>query len=175
MFKFSKIFIINIFIIILTSAVFAENKVVYIDLDTVFKKTNSGKSILEPLNNLEKKNIEEFKSEEEKLKIEEKQILGSKNLIAKEELKKKINIFKKKIQTYNKSKSDTLDNFKKKKNNEISRFLDFINPLIKNYMKENSVTILIDKKNIYIADSNYDITAQIISIIDKNIDNYNIE
>lgn len=175
MFKFIKIFIINIFIISVTSGAFAENNVAYIDLDTVFFKSNSGKSILEQLNNLEKNTIEDFTSKEKKLKIEENQILSSKNLISKEEFKKKINNFKKTIQIYNMSKSSSLDNFKNKKNNEISRFLDFINPLIKTYMKENSIKILIDKKNIYIADSNYDITPQIISIIDKKIDNYNIE
>ena len=175
MFRFIRVFIINILIICFTNVVFAENKIAYIDLDTVFFKSSSGKSILEQLNNLEKKTIEDFTSKEKKLKIEENQILSSKNLISKEEFKKKIDTFKKTIRIYNKSKSNNLKNFKNKKNNEISRFLDFINPLIKNYMKENSITILMDKKNIYIADSIYDITTQIITIIDKNIDNYNIE
>ena len=175
MFSFKKFFLINILVLTLTNIGFAENKLAYLDLDSVFLKSNSGKFILKQLNELEKITITNLKEIEKKLKFEENQILSSKNLITQEELKKKIELFKEKIESHNKFKSNSLENFKKKKNDEISKFLNLINPLIKNYMKNKSITVLMDKKYIYIADSNYDITDQIIDIINRSVDNYKIK
>jgi Skp family chaperone for outer membrane proteins len=42
-------------------------------------------------------------------------------------------------------------------------------------MKKKSIDILIEKKNIFIAKSNYDITDEIIKNIDDNIKNFIIE
>ena len=36
-------------------------------------------------------------------------------------------------------------------------------------MTDNSISIVIDKKNIYIADKNFDITEDVINIINKKI------
>ena len=46
-----------------------------------------------------------------------------------------------------------------------------INPLIEKYMNDNSISILIDKKNIFIADKNFDITKNLIDLIDNNFQN----
>ena len=115
MFSFKKFFLINILVLTLTNIGFAENKLVYLDLDSVFLKSNSGKFILKQLNELEKITITNLKEIEKKLKFEENQILSSKNLITQEELKKKIELFKEKIESHNKFKSNSLENFKKKK------------------------------------------------------------
>jgi len=104
MFSFKKFFLINILVLTLTNIGFAENKLVYLDLDSVFLKSNSGKFILKQLNELEKITITNLKEIEKKLKFEENQILSSKNLITQEELKKKIKLFKKKIKKNNKLK-----------------------------------------------------------------------
>ena len=55
------------------------------------------------------------------------------------------------------------------------RFLKQINPIIEAYMKKNSIDILIEKKNIFIAHSNYDITDDIIKNIDENINDIIIQ
>ena len=41
-------------------------------------------------------------------------------------------------------------------------------------MKENSIYMLIDKKNVFIASKNYDITNNLIELIDKQIKNIEI-
>ena len=45
-----------------------------------------------------------------------------------------------------------------KKNKELDQFLKLINPIIQEYMKEKSIDIIIDKKNIFMAKSKNDIT-----------------
>ena len=44
-----------------------------------------------------------------------------------------------------------------------------INPIIEDYMSKNSITIVIDKKNVYIANKDSDITNNLIEIINKKI------
>ena len=64
------------------------------------------------------------------------------------------------------------NNLKNKKNilsnDELTNFFNKINPLIEDYMKINSIGILIDKKNVFIGMLKYDITDDIIKIINKN-------
>ena len=66
-------------------------------------------------------------------------------------------------------KSDEINTLKKNRNSELSKLLDLINPIIKDYMTDNSISMVIDKKNIYIADKNFDITENVIDIINKKI------
>ena len=55
------------------------------------------------------------------------------------------------------------------RNKEIIKLINSINPIIENFMNENSISIVFDKKNIFIADKNYDITNDIIEKININI------
>jgi len=48
-------------------------------------------------------------------------------------------------------------------------FINLINPIIEKYMTDNSIYMLIDKKNIFIANNNYDITKKLIELIDNQI------
>jgi len=50
-----------------------------------------------------------------------------------------------------------------------------INPIIEKYMADNSIYILMDKKNIFIANNNYDITKKLIELIDNQIKTIKIE
>ena len=58
-------------------------------------------------------------------------------------------------------------NFTEFKNKELSSVIKSINEVIQNYMKNNSVDVVLDKKNIYIGKNSSDIT----SVILKNIEN----
>ena len=57
----------------------------------------------------------------------------------------------------------------KKKTSELEFFFKKINPIIQAFMNENSVDILMDKKNIFIGKSTHDITNNILSIINEKI------
>ena len=43
------------------------------------------------------------------------------------------------------------------------------------YMAENSIYMLIDKKNVFIANKDYDITENLIELIDNQIKNIDIK
>jgi len=44
-----------------------------------------------------------------------------------------------------------------------------IEPLVSDYIKKNSITIVLDKKNVIIGEKDFDITLKILEIVDKNI------
>ena len=56
--------------------------------------------------------------------------------------------------------------FKKK---QISNLMKSINPIIAEYVKEKSINIVLDKKNILIGKTNYDITKDILVLVDNKI------
>ena len=141
----------------------------YIDLDYIVSNSNPGKKLFEDLKNRENLKINELKEKEKELKNEENKILGSKNLISEDQLKIDIENFQKKLadyKTYNKNEIDKLQN---KRNDEVKNLLNTINSIIETYMDENSISLLLDKKNVYIAHKNYDITDNLIELINKNI------
>ena len=164
---FTKILTFLVFYFFAVSNVTAENKVVYLDIDFLLSNTNVGKKVFLKLKENENSKFNEFNIEEKKLKEEENKILASKNIIAKDQLDQNIKNFKEKLKKYKNSKSREIDNLKKIRNEEILELLNLINPKIEKYMKENSISILLDKKNIFIADKNYDITSDLIKLINQ--------
>ena len=169
MFKIKKKFKILIFLILLNTNAYAENKVAYLDVDFILSQTNIGKSLFNKFKKNEDLKLNEFKVKEQKLKEEENKILASKNIISKEQLDVNIKEFQNKLKNYKNFKSDQINILKKTRKNQIIELLNSINPLIEKYMNENSISILIDKKNIFIANKNYDITNNLIELINKNI------
>jgi len=170
-----KILLSVICLIYLTSNLFAENKVAYIDLDKILVSTDSGKALFKQLNNLEKFELENLKNEEKAFKEEENKILSTKNLLTQDEYTNKVNVFKKKVSVYQNKKKAIIEGLQKKRNTEVVRFLKMTNPLIESIMESNSIDILIEKKNVFIAKSNTDITNVVIDEINKNIKNFEIE
>ena len=71
---FKKFFFIIIFITSIPTMVLSDDKIAFINLDNVLKKSNLGKSIIINLETIDKKNIEFLKSNQINLKDEEKKI-----------------------------------------------------------------------------------------------------
>ena len=171
MLKLKKSITIIIFFIVIPTNIFAENKIAYLDIDFILSNTNIGKSLFKKIQKFESDKINELNDKEKILKDEENKILASKNIISKDELNKNINEFQLKLKNYKNLRLDEINLLKKKRNEDILNLLKSINPVIEKYMKENSISILIDKKNIFIADKNYDITKKLIDLINNNLKN----
>ena len=152
----------------------AENKVSYIDIDYLLSNTVAGKSLMESIKGEEEIKINKFKSKEEEFKNKEKQILAKKNLVTKEEITKELKLLQINFQKYRKDKLKEVDELKVKRNKNIINFLNQINPIIEKYMEDNSITMLLDKKNVFIANKNSDITLILIELIDNKIKSIDI-
>ena len=153
----------------------ANDKISYIDIDYILTNTIAGKSLLEKFKKEEKLKIDKFKISDENFKNKEKNILAKKNLVTNEEINKELKSLQVEFQNYRKNKIKEIDELKAKRNRNILNFVKLINPIIEQYMADNSIAILLDKKNIFIASKNYDITSILITLIDKDIKSIDIE
>ena len=171
---FIKKFVFLILFFNFFSFSYAEEKVAYIDMDFILSESKASKSLFNQLKKIETTQLENLKKKEKILKDNENKILSSKNILSNEEYVKKVNIFKKDLTNYQSKKKEIIRSFNSKQNNEIMRFIKLISPLINEYMDKNSISILIEKKNIFIAKSNYDITKNILEIINNEVKEFKI-
>ena len=162
------IFIVVIFTIF--SSISYSKESYYIDIDFILNNSILGKKIIKKLNLIKNKDLLELEKNENKLRDLEKEISNMKNILSKEELDAKISNLKKNIKLYREEKNKRSNNFKSLRSKELSIFLEKIRPFIEEFMKKNSIAIVFEKKNIFIAQSKYDITLQIIDLINKQFD-----
>jgi Skp family chaperone for outer membrane proteins len=172
---FKKVFFIFFFIFLSINLLKAEDKVSYIDIDYVLTNTLAGKELLNILKKEEELKINKFKLNEDNFKNEEKKILAKKNLISKEEINKELKLLQIKFEQYRKEKIKEVNNLKIKRNKNIVNFMNLINPIIEKYMADNKIYILLDKRNVFIASKNYDITNNLIELIDNQIKNIEVK
>ena len=172
---FKKFFFILILSLLSFNALKADVKTSYVDIDYILSNSIAGKSLLEKLKKEEKLKIDKYKISDENFRDKEKKIIAKKNLITNEEINKELKSLQIEFQSYKKNKIQEIKEFKDKRNRNILNFIKMINPIIENYMTENSISILLDKKNIFIASKDYDITKNLITLIDKKIENIDIK
>ena len=167
---FKRFFFIIIFITLIPVITLSDDKIAFINLDNVVKKSNLGKNIIIYLETIDKKNIEFLKKNENILKEDEKKIKKKINIISKEELDKELNLLKEKLNDLNFEKNEMVKNYQKEKNSQLNDFFKKINPIIQKYMDDQSINVLLDKKNIYIGKSTSDITENIIKLINEKFE-----
>ena len=147
---------------------YANENVAFIDIDYLFINSNLGKAISIKLEKINAENLKIITSKKKILEEDENEINKTKNIISKEELNKKISLFKKNIDVYNREKDDILKKFEIQKNKELESFFKKINPLLQDYMSQKSISLLLEKKSIFIGKENVDITNDMLELINNN-------
>jgi len=170
-----NIFLILFFLAISVNYLKAQEKVSYIDIDYILSSSVPGKSLLNKLKEDEELKINIFKSKEEDFKQKESKILAKKNLISKEEINKELKSLQIKFNEYRKDKAKQIQELKTKRKRNIVNFLSLLNPIIEKYMSDNSIYMVIDKKNVFIANKDYDITINLIELINNQIKDIEIK
>ena len=163
--KFLSLFLI-IFILNINHSLSSE-KTAFIDIDFVLNNSYLGKSIYKELEKINKNNIKKLTLKEENIKKKKDIINKTKNITSKEKLEKDIILFNQELEVYRVEKDQIFDQFKKKKQQDLENFLKQINPIIQEYMKTNSIDIVLDKKQIFIGNSKNDITQDILDLVNK--------
>ena len=146
-----------------------EKTIVYIDLNKIMNNSIAGKSITSQLENNHKKNISKFKIIEEELKKEEAEIISQKNVITKEEFEKKIIDLRDKANKFRKERNDNINNLNNQRLEATSKMITLVRPILSEFSDQNSISLIIDKKNIIIGKTLLDITDDILKIIDEKI------
>ena len=163
-----KIIIISFsFFFYFNSATSNDLKIVYVDINKIINESTAGKKITKELEILNNNNIKKFKNEEKKLADEEKKIVQQKNVLSNEEYQKKVNILKKKIIGFKKDINTSKKKIDNKKIKATTKILDVLNPILSEYSSKNSISLIIQKKNIVIGKSELDITDKILVLLNS--------
>ena len=166
--KYFKFFIILITLLNF-SQLFASEKVTFLDLDAVLNNSQKGKVIVKKLNDLKNLNSNYFETKSKEIKKKEQELINKKNILSEEEFEKNFVVLKKEIEEFNKENKDNLLKYEKLKKKELDNFINKITPLIEDYTVKNSISLVLNQKNIFIGSNEYDITDDIINIVDKNL------
>ena len=162
------ILILSIFFFSITS-LNASEKIAFIDVDYILNNSNLGKLIFKELETVNKENIKKLSQKEIIIKQKKDSINKTKNISSKEQLEKDILNFNNDVEKFRSEKDKILKDFKLLKETKLDNFLKKINPIIQDYMKKNSIDIVLEKKQIFIGSSSVDITDEIIKLVNKNV------
>ena len=163
MFKYLLIFLL------IFNFSYANENIVFIDINFIFKNSYAGKDLNEKILTKDKQINNEINNFKNDIESEKKKILSQKNVISVEEYNKKITNLESKIKEMNEtisSKKNELSIFKRKAENN---FFKELNLVIENYSIENSINMIFNKKNLLMAKKELDITQKIFDIFNNKV------
>ena len=143
----------------------ANSNIVYVDIDFLIKNSNIGKASLDKLETINKKNIKKLTDREVELKKNESDLKNKQNIISTDQFNEEVNLLKEKIKLYNSEKDKMVNDFNKIKVEEINILMKKFNSVIQAFMNQNSIDVVLDKKNIFIGKVSSDITKIILEEI----------
>ena len=149
------------------------NDVYFIDYSKVMNESNAGKKAQKYLKDLLISSNKKFNDTTKKLKDEENKIIGQKNVLTKEDYRKKADTLRKKVFELNKEREKTIKEIAVKRKKAGDEMLKNLNPILGKYMEENNITLVIDKKTVLMGNKKFEITPQIIEILNKNLKSIN--
>ncbi len=169
-----KFFVVTFFVFTSTHS-FAEQLVVVLDLKYVLNNSKAGKGAQEYLKKTFNDNAKKFTNMEKELKKEENDLLAKKTILSKEEYAKKSDALRKKVIDYQSARRASLDKIATQRAKSREKLMKRIEPILDTYIKENQVSIVIDKKNMLGGLNKYDITQIIIEKLNKELPSIKIE
>ena len=157
-----------IFLIFFISTNLSNSKeTAFVDIDYIVANSNIGKKVLENINKLDKKNVENLRKKNKSLQDLEITIKNKENVISEDAFNKEVVSFKKKVQEFKVEKNKIVKNFNDFKRKELENVFKKISPIINDYMEENSISILLDSKNIFMGSKKSNLTEDILDRINK--------
>ena len=106
--------------------------------------------------------------------MQQNKIISQKNALSKEEYKKKADALRKKVFNLNKEREKSIRDIAAKRKKAGDLMLKNLNPILGKYMEENKIAVVIDKKNVLMGDTKFEITKQIIEILNKEFKSINL-
>ena len=153
---------------------FSSNNVVadmphYLDFNYILNNSTAGKKVQDSLQKRLKDGISSLNKKEKSLQEEEKKMIQQKKVITQEEYVKKVNDLRKKVSSLRTERNTLLEKISKDRSKARNELLKNLNPIIKDYMQEKKIRLVVDKKNIILADEKLDITKDIMEALNGKL------
>tara|TARA_Y100000817_G_scaffold40448_1_gene27594 strand:+ start:1574 stop:2095 length:522 start_codon:yes stop_codon:yes gene_type:complete len=171
---FKKFLLAIFFFFISINAYTEEQKIVYLNVDKIMQQSIAGKSIKKQLENLYNKNLDKFKKNDEILKNKEKKIIAQKNILSTEDFQKELSSLRSEIINFQKEQVKARDNINKLRIGATNKLISKLSPILQEYAEKNSISLILQKKNIVMGKKEIEITNEILEITNKQIKNIKI-
>ena len=166
--------IVVVVLIILSLKAYSNEKIItFIDIDQIVYKSNIGIKEIGSINLIIEKQYEIFRDKEVNLTALKEEILIKKNILSETELEKLINNYNKEFEKFKKEKIDFDNNIDEERIVKINKLLKRLNSILSSYAEDNSIDLIIKKKDIIIGKNSLDITDDIMRIFNKDVKNLN--
>ena len=160
-------FLLIFFIFFISTNLSNSKETAFVDIDYIVANSNIGKKVLENINKLDKKNVENLRKKNKSLQDLEITIKNKENVISEDAFNKEVISFQKKVQEFKVEKNEIVKNFNDFKRKELENIFKKISPIINDYMEENSISVLLDSKNIFMGSKKSNLTKDILDRINK--------
>ena len=155
--------------LLINNIAYGNNNIVYLDIQFIIDNSNLGKNYKEILLDKQNKIKSDLKTETAIIKSKEKEINNQKNILKKDELNNKIKELNELVKNYQLKRDKLNEEISKDKKNYSNKILQTLNPILTNYVEENNISLVVEKKNILVGVKTLDITNQILLIFNEEI------
>ena len=159
-FFFAKVIIFFLFI----NFVEANNDIRFIDINYIVNNSISGKNLNQVIEKKNKKITSELNILGKKLEEQKKKIVSQKNILKKEDLDNLVKTYENEIKKFNEIRKKKRDEFNSFNIKSKKKIIDLLNPLITNYLKNESIQILLQKDKIIFGNDALDISKEILKL-----------
>ena len=166
--NYKKFFFSIILLLFLPNALMADLPK-YLDFKFVLNESEAGKKAQAQLKKKLDNGIKNLSKQEKIIQEEEKNIIKQKKILSPEEYKKKVTVLRKKVSDLQKKRSKLLNSVSNQRSKARSELLKNLNPVVKEYMVEKNIRMVLDKKGVILADEKLDITNDIITKLNAKI------
>ena len=173
--KYLVRFIVITFFLLICTYTFAEQKIVVLDLKFVLNNSKAGKDAQDFLKKSFNDNVKKFSDMEKALKNEESDLLAQKAVLTKEEYTKKSNALRKKVIDYQSQRRSALDKIATQRAESKETLSKKIEPILNTYIKENNISLIMDKKEMLGGNPEYDITKIIVAKLNQVFPSLNLK
>lgn len=147
----------------------------YLDFKYILNESAAGKKAQDQLKRKLESGIKALNKKEKSIQEEEKKIIEQKKILKPEEYKKKVQALRSKVSILQKERNNLLQSTSKQRSKARNILLKNLNPIIKEYMQEKKIRMVVDKKSLLLADENLDITKEIMDRLNKKLKSINID
>ena len=159
-FFLAKIFFLFIFLGISN----ANENIRFININYIVKNSEVGKTLNKIIEDKSKKITSELNNLGKKIEDKKNKIISQKNILKKEEYEKLVKTYDDEVIKYNNIRKKKNEDFNQFRLNSQKKIIEALNPIIANFLKKESVQILLQKEQIIFGDNKLDITEKILEI-----------
>ena len=164
--RFKKYFFITFFLFF-SFGLLAQEKIAILDLKYVLNQSKAGKGAQDFLKKSYNQNIKKFKEIETSLKKEEADLLSKKTVLSKEDYTKKSDTLRKKVIDFRSQRRAAMDKITTQRAESRSTLIKSITPILETYIKENNISVVINKAHTLGGNPENNITDIIVEKLDK--------